>query len=100
MTVPSPKSNVYEARGPSGSEEAEASAVTGRGEPPEGGVTLRAAVGNRLVLATLIAVVADPEGPLDAVKVTLYGVARLSLNVGVQVSVPAVCDVLVKTALF
>src|SRR5436190_405556 len=52
MTVPSPKSNRYEAIEPSGSEEPDASAVTASGSVPDDGVTVSAALGGWLRRAT------------------------------------------------
>src|SRR5580765_696368 len=47
-TVPSPKSKRYDVIVPSGSDDAEASAVTASGAVPEGGVTVSAACGGWL----------------------------------------------------
>src|SRR5205823_3709079 len=76
-TVPSPKSNRYDVIVPSGSEEAEALAVTWSGAVPEDGVTVRRATGGWLLV------------PLAATTAEVPGAAPVSVTVTLQVHCPA-----------
>ena len=70
-TVPSPKSNRYDVMLPSGSEDAEASAVTASGAVPEDGVTVSRATGGWLAAVAVTTAEAEPVAPALSVTVTV-----------------------------
>src|SRR6266542_2235383 len=77
-TVPSPKSNRYDAMLPSGSDDAEASAVTASGAVPDDGVTVSLATGGWFAAGDTVTVA-------DAVAIA----PPLSVTVTLAVHVPA-----------